>query len=401
MKQSNRLIYMVLILVVLVGLAAILSAAGLALFRQRTSDLAVDPNPAATAAAQQAFDNAVFAAVQATSTAQALAAQPAVVATPVIISQTIYLNNGQTNPSSAPPVPDDYIGLSEEELITLINQTAQEAAAATTQYATTSISVAADNTITPEEVQAIEVYVTAAGSATAETEAMIKAYYQLYADLSADTQAELAAINQRLTEIAASLDEMNQTLHEISDTLNAGLALAEETIAKLEATVQKATAQAAALKQQAQTWQTTYQNQVSNRVANVLNMVPTHLADSPQAALQDAIAFLHSGQQAMTDRQLTQAEFNQLAQLGANARAGLSAQDLPQLQQLSGRIAGITEQFARGDLSQAELAIQRFDGTLSSLPQINRDSLPFGQIERPTSDRTERSSDRIEQPRRP
>jgi hypothetical protein len=206
MKQSNRLIYMVLILVVLVGLAAILSAAGLALFRQRTSDPAVDPNPAATAAAQQAFDNAVFAAVQATSTAQALAAQPAVVATPVIISQTIYLNNGQTNPSSAPPVPDDYIGLSEEELITLINQTAQEAAAATTQYATTSISVAADNTITPEEVQAIEVYVTAAGSATAETEAMIKAYYQLYADLSADTQAELAAINQRLTEIAASLD---------------------------------------------------------------------------------------------------------------------------------------------------------------------------------------------------
>jgi hypothetical protein len=103
----------------------------------------------------------------------------------------------------------------------------------------------------------------------------------------------------------------------------------------------------------------------------------------------------------MTDRQLTQAEFNQLAQLGANARAGLSAQDLPQLQQLSGRIAGITEQFARGDLSQAELAIQRFDSTLSSLPQINRDSLPFGQIERPTSDRTERSSDRIEQPRRP
>jgi hypothetical protein len=333
---------------------------------QATIDAAV----AATANAQQSVEATIAAAVAATAAAQATPPAPTAVATPVVINQTINLTQTTTvNPT--PVAAQDYTTLSEEELVALIEQSVAQAAAATSQYSTETANATADDTVTTEEAQTVEVYVQAADEAINTAEEAMAAYYELYYDLAVETQAELAEINQTLEELSGSVDEMNETLVEINETLNEGVALAEETIASLEETAQAASTQVAELQQQAQTWQANYQAQMEARVTNALNIQPTQRADTPQAALQDTFAFLQSGQQALADQRLTPDELTTIAQLGANAKAGLAAQNQPQLQQLSGSITAITEQLARGNFSQARGSMDQFNNSLGGIAQLD------------------------------
>jgi hypothetical protein len=125
------------------------------------------------------------------------------------------------------------------------------------------------------------------------------------------------------------------------------------------------------------------------------------LVDSPQAALQDTFAFLQSGQQALADRQLTPNEVATVAQLGANASAGLAAQDQAQLQALSSSIMTITEQFTRGNISQAGVSLDQLNGSLGSISQLDfstrpveRPAIDRPEVDRPAADRPERSTKR-------
>lgn len=342
---------------------------------QPNTQATIDAAVAATASAQQAIQATIAAAVAATTVAQPAPPLPTTVPTPVVINQTINLTQTTTvNPT--PAATQDYTTLSEEELVALIEQSVTEAVAATNQYSTETATATADDTVTSEEVQTVEVYVNGAEEAINAAEEAMAAYYQLYYDLAVQTQAEVAALNQTLQELSGSVDEMNETLGEINQTLNEGIALAEETITSLEQTAQAASAQVAQLQQQAQTWQANYQAQVEARVSAALNTQPTQRADNPQAALQDTFAFLQSGQQALADQRLTPDELTALAQLGANAKAGLAAQNQPQLQQLSGTISAITEQLARGDFSQARGSMDQFNNSLGSLAQLNLNPQP-------------------------
>jgi hypothetical protein len=392
MKRINLSDYVLLSVLVL----GILLTACRAATDETNTQATINAAVAATTNAQQAIEATIAVAVAATGTAQATPPAETAVATPVIVSQTINLTQ-TTTVNTTPMAAQDYTTLSEEELVALIEQAVAQAAVATSQYSTETTNATADDTVTAEEAQAVEVYVNTAEAAVNTAEEALVAYYELYYDLASETQAELEEINQTLQELSGSVEEMNETLVEVNETLNEGVALAEETIASLEETAQAASNQVAQL-QQAQTWQADYQAQIETRVATALNTQPTQLADNPQAALQDTFAFLQSGQQALADQQLTPNELATIAQLGANAKAGLAAQNQPQLQQLSGSISAITEQLARGNISQARGLMDQFNNSLGSIAQLDLSARPAdGALANPS----DRPTSQLDLPQRP
>ncbi len=321
----------------------------------------------ATDTAQADSQAAIDAAVQATGTAQAdsqAAIDAAVQA---------------TSAAASTPVPaEEYTTMTEEELAALIDQAVTEAVAATEQYSTATTNAAADDAVTQEEVETLEIYVSGAEEAIAYADELISAYYSLYGELATETIEELNEIEQALDEIAAITTALNDTLQVINSSLEQGLELAEDTIAQLETAAQTAGDKAGAAQQQAQTWTTGHQAEVDNRLATVVAVQPNQVADNPQAAVQSALEFITAAQQATADNQISAAELANLAQLGANAGASLDASGNPQLQELSGKVNEITGLLARGDTSQALVGLNNFGNSLGGVPGIDIPSLPGG-----------------------
>ena len=333
--------------------AAIAATGNAQLANQATIDAAVQ----ATGNAQTAGQATVDAAVQATEAAQATPTEP--------VAQA-------ADASPATPVPsEEYVTMTEEELAALIDQTVNEAVVATEQYAVAATEAAADNTVSPEEVQTIEVYVAGAEEAIALAEELIYIYYDLYGDLATETITAIEEINQSLLYIAEYTDEMTAVLVEINSALEQGLVLAEETIAGLEAAAQAAGAQAEDINAQIQAWADIRQTQIGGSVLeDILAVQPNQIAADPSGATQSAFEFIGAAQQALADGAVSADELATLAQLGANAGAGLAAQGSPQLQQLSGAVNGVIGQLANGDIAQAQAALSQLgvDTALSVQP---------------------------------
>jgi hypothetical protein len=104
---------------------------------------------------------------------------------------------------------------------------------------------------------------------------------------------------------------------------------------------------------EAQNWSQTVQQEVENRAAQVQAIQPTTVAANPQEAVQQVTQYIDTVKTASLDQILSQGELSQIAQLGANATAGLNAQGIPQLAQFSAAINQVTQQLSRGDLAQA------------------------------------------------
>lgn len=266
----------------------------------------------------------------------------------------------------------EYATQSEAELAAAIDTAVDEAVTATESYATATTSASSDGTVTTDEVQTIEVYVSGAEAAVEEAEVLIEAYYELYGDLAQQAVGELSAIESELDDIDNSIDSMNATLDEINQTLEAGLELADETIAELQTTADTATAAAQAAQVQAQAWSQNVQSEVENRAAHLQTLSPTSIAANPQEALQQVTQYVDTVNAATLDNMISQGELSQIAQLGANATAGLEAQGIPQLAQLSGAINQVTQQLSRGDLSQAGLELGNLQAGFSGLPDLSQ-----------------------------
>lgn len=287
---------------------------------QATVDAAIQ----ATSAAQVALQATVDAAVQAT-----------VVAAPTVTSSV------------------EYVTMTEEELAALIDQAVAEAMEATVECSEATGEASSDDTVTQEEADEIETYVLDAEQAVAYAEELIGIYYDLYGELAMETLTTLQAVEQDLVLIAESLAMLNATLQEVDATLAQGLALAEETIAQLENTAQVAEAKAAEAHARAQTWVQELEVEREARVAQALAVVPDSVAGTRPEALRAAFDYVDAVRQALGDNAISQQELTHIAQLGANASAGLEASGGPQLRQFGGSINQITAQLAQGQPSHA------------------------------------------------
>ncbi|MBN2391464.1 MAG: hypothetical protein JXR84_12120 [Anaerolineae bacterium] len=314
---------------------------------QATIDAAVN----ATMTAQANMQSAIDAAVNATLTAVAAQATP----TPQVETVT----------------------LTEEELAAMIDTAVAEAATATTASASASEQATADGTVTQEEVITVQVEVVGAEEAIAYAEELLTLYGDMYGELATETLVVLQAIEADLAAMAHSTAEVAAALEEIATALEQGVALAEETITQLETAAQAAAAKAAQIQAQNQVWYTALAAELETRATKFLGIAPDAVAPDRLGAIQDAFYYLDTVREALDDSKLSAAELSDIAQLGANAAAGLQAQGGPQLQALSGSVNQITEQLARGQLTQARASLSTLEQGLGERPTMpSRPSRP-------------------------
>nr|HRJ44671.1 hypothetical protein [Caldilineaceae bacterium] len=335
----------------------------------------------ATTIAQTQTQASIDAAVQATATAMTASAALTPAPTPIIITTTETV-------TEIVYVPQDvYVTMSEEELEALIDESVAQAVAATEASAQAASTATADDTVTSAEVETVEVYVHLAEETIAYAEEVLATYGQLYADSSAEMVAALNGIEQELATLNQSAASMATSLEEISTTLDAGLALAEESIAQLENAAAEAQVTVDQVQAQAQVWQASLQaqadrarsaqaalqNQSADFAAIIQTIQPQQIAADLPAALQMTRSFAEVAQRALADGRIDQNEILDVAQAGANASAGLKSFGGPQLQAMAGGIDSVTGALARNDLPAAR---QGLDGINAQMPSIGSNGVP-------------------------
>jgi ElaB/YqjD/DUF883 family membrane-anchored ribosome-binding protein len=313
--------------------------------------------PVATPVATPDTQGTVDAAVAATGTAQA--GMQATIAAAVQATQAAV-----PSPTPAP----EYVAMPEEELAAEVDGAVDEAATAADDCSAAAAEAAADGTITAEEAAELEAYAAEAELAIAYAEDLIDAYYALYGDLATETLALLVQVEQDLAVMSDEVADLNAVLVEIDQALEEGLTLAEETIEQLETAAQAAGDKAAEIRAQNEAWITGLQAEMENRAAAVLAVEPDQIAGDRQEAVQMAFQYVDGVRDGLADGKITKPEMATIAQLGANASAGLQAHGGPQLQQLPGSINTITEQLARGQVPQAKAGLGGLESALGTRP---------------------------------
>jgi hypothetical protein len=321
------------------------------------SNTASSPAPASVDT-QATVDAAVAATAQAAANIQATVN--------VSVAQTATAMPPQ--PTPGPTV--EYVTMTEEELAALIDQSVNAAVAATTQASTATTQATSDDNLTQEEVNTVYVYAQAADAAIAYADEVINAYYDLYGDLATETLDMLSAVEQDLNAMAENTAALNASLQEINDTLAQGITLAEDTINQLEATAQQAQANVADAQVQAQNWANNLHAEIEDRANAALAIKPNELPTDKISALQSAFDYVDLVKNSLADNKLSKDELNGIAQLGANASAGLQSFGGAQLQGMSGKINEITGQLARGQMPQARAGLGSFETSLGTRPSM-------------------------------
>ena len=269
-------------------------------------------------------------------------------------------------PTATPMV--DYTTLTEEELAAIIDQAVAEAMAASEAASTATTQATSDDAVTQEELAALEALVAEAEATLDAAFAVLDAYYDLYGDLAEETLAVLTAIENDLNALVASTEALVQLLDEIDQTLQQGLALAQETIDQLESAAQQAGATLDDLQTQAQTWLTTLQGELADRADKALETQPTDVARDRIGAIRSGFAYLDSVKTALADGRVVKDELSAIAQAGANASASLKARGGAELQSLADSIDALTAQLARGELPQAKVSLDSLEQLMPPRP---------------------------------
>jgi len=297
----------------------------------------------------------VNAAIAATGTAQAG------------IQATIDAAVKATRVAAPTPTPSaTYVAMTADELAAVIDQAVTTAITSTQQCVTATTQAAADGTITPQEAQTVEVYVTSADAAIAYAEELIYAYYGLYGELAAETLAVLEAIESDLYLMDESLAAIDAAL---SKAIQQGTELAGAAVNQLKTAAQVANAKATDAQTRAQGWTQKLHAELEKRTAAMLAVQPNKVAADRQAALQSAFDYVDAVRKALADNKIGKSEMANIAQLGANAAASLNAQG-GQLQRLSGLVNNVTGQLASGQVPQAKAELGKLEASLGARPSL-------------------------------
>jgi len=341
--MKNKTI-LTLILCVLVALSLACGAS------TPTSAPADTPDVHATIEAAMAATSAAQSGVQATVGA-------AVAATSVALPLT---------PTPGPTV--EYIQLTEEELESLINQAVEDAVAATQEASAATTQATADESVTYEEAQTVDIYVYAAEQALAYADELIGAYYSIYGELATETVDLLLAVEDDLEEMVAAMYTITDVLVAVEADLAQGVAMTAEALLQLENAAQQASANLDQVQSQAQSWAQGVQVEREDRADAIASLQPDNAPTDRLSTLQSAFSFVDQLHAALGDNKLSRDELNNIAQLGANVSAGLSQHGGPELQGLSSKVGKITQQLARGQVPQARLELGNFEASLGQRP---------------------------------
>lgn len=264
-------------------------------------------------------------------------------------------------PTSVPPGGDAYYStLSQEELAALIDQSVDEAMAASAQTTTATTEATTDGDVSDSDVETLQVYVNLSEQAIANAEALIAAYQDLYGDYASEYLQVLNEIEQDLAAIA-------QSTAQIAAILDQGAQAATQALEQLNDAAQTAQTKAAELQTMAQGRQEKLQDDFQKRLDEIKNLQPTTIATDRQGAIQDTFKYLDSLRNVLGGNKIAAQDIQQIAQLGVNASASIKAQGGPQLQRFSGDIDLLNQQMARGQYPQMKQDFTRIDSDFSSI----------------------------------
>ncbi len=313
----------------------------------------------ATGTAQAGLQQTVNAAVQGTQSS---------VPTPNT-QQTIEAAVRATLDAAPTPTPSaEYVALSEEDLAALVDEAVSEATASSVASSAAVAEASADDELTAEEIDELLLLVEETQEAVAYAEELLTAYESLYGELAAETVAVLEAMEEDLAIIAAYIEDMAAVLDTMDSALEQGLALAEGAVVRLESVARAAGLKSLELQQQAQEWIGQLPAVLESRSTAALAVQPASIPADRAAAVQSALDYVDAVRQALVDSKLTAQELADIAQLGANAGAGLQAHGGPALQGLAASLNAITAQLARGQVPQAQAALGALEAALGARP---------------------------------
>ncbi len=298
-------------------------------------DLQIQTAIAETAQAEATFQVAVDQAVEAT-----------VIAMP-------------PTPTSQPTV-DPYT-LTEEELAALINASGEEAAAASTEASAAATQAASDGAYTEEELYDTIYYVYDAEAAIAYAEELLYLYYDLYGVYASEALDLLYAVENDLAELATAMMEVEAILSQGAETASAA-------IEQINAALENVQINASDLQAKVQEYKDNLPAVLEERENTFANLAPTEIAGNRDGAILQVYTYLDSVKTAFGDRKISPNEMGQIAQLAANAQAGINQSGGPLLKGFGGNIDGITRSISRGDWPSAQRDIGGFEASLPSRP---------------------------------
>jgi hypothetical protein len=321
---------------------------------QATIDAAVKATTVAQANAQATID----ASVKATLAAQSTATPPKATGAPAA-----------TKAPAATPVPTvNAVTLTEEELAALIDQAVAEAIAATNTTTTQTATYAADGTLTPQEVAALQTVLAMSQTEINQALALMQAYYDLYAEVATETLNLLKAIEQ-------DLNAMMQSLNQINALLAQGQTLTASTVTQVQTYATRANQAATSAQAKAKNWNATLQSELTKRANTALATKPTSVPTDLRGTVQSVNTYVETVRTALGDNKISKSELQAICVAGANAIAGLNQFGGAQGQTLVNAINTMTKQIARGEIPKAKSglgALEQSARTLSSVPQSPR-----------------------------
>jgi len=320
------------------------------------------PTPDAQATINAAVQATINAAVQATT-----AAQP----TPTQSKATPGAPTAATATKAATPAPTvNAVTMTEEEIAALIDQAVNEAIAATNATTMQTATYAADGTLTPQEVAALQAAVTLSQSEINQALALTYAYYDLYYDLATETLNVLKAIEQDLNAMATSMNSMAQSLAQISTTLAQGQTVTPGAIAQLQSNATKASQAAASAQGKTKNWNATVQSDLNKRATAALATKPTSAPTDLRGTSQSVNTYIETVRAALGDNKINKTELQSISVAGANAVAGLNQFGGAQGQTLANSINTLTKQLARGEAPKVKSSLGALEQSARSLPSV-------------------------------
>jgi hypothetical protein len=267
------------------------------------------------------------------------------------------------------PLPAEAVNsLTEEELAAMTVASVNQATTATSQAYASAEQAAADGVITADELVSMYSYWIYTDELITYAIDLATAYSDAYGELATETLALLESLESDLNTAAQQIETILPVLDQLTAALDQGSIQSSQALGQLDTAVRTAQANILVAQGQAQSWNETLKTETQQRIDQALAVQPQQIADSRKAAIQSALDYVASVRTALEDMRITQAELADIAQVGANAVASLTAQGGPQLAKLVGSINDITTLIAAGQLSSALASLEAFQAALPAMP---------------------------------
>ncbi|MCB9177144.1 MAG: hypothetical protein H6648_08285 [Caldilineae bacterium] len=320
---------------------------------RRRLDRAVEDALRATQTAEAAFDATVAVAVAGTATQ--LAGTAAAGRTPVgRMAEGATPEGDLVVTTLATPLPTrDVEGLNEAELAAAVEAAVAAARAPSDAASAAGRSATADGAVDPAETLRVEVQIAGAEDWLAEAERLLATYTERYGALAEESRRSVAELEAQLGSVAEALD----ALQGWSDLAEARATEVAERVASALATAQ---ARATERHQRIEDWRAAAQATLEAQ-GDLARRGPRERPRDLPATLAKLGDFGRALREGLADGEIDPVERAVIAELGAEAAAGLHDHGGPLMQRLAEDVDRSLDALERGDWDALRAMLRRIE----------------------------------------